>query len=500
MNDAHPAPTIFGALWRYRWLSLAIVAVVVLISLLVPLLAGDGRSARARIVLKAPDQSGVLGIEMASESSFLRYVKQRALFVTSDRVLDDARARLGGVDSLLELRGAITAEASSSGESIELNVDGPGLERSVLIANAVIAAYQDQSRAEVAATTDKTLQTLIAQRTAIVAEAAGRPTASPISSAAGPTLSDLDKQIARIKVVAAQFADGVSFVDFASPDGASPWRDLLRDLAIGAAVGLMIAAALAWFRADRDHRVRDADELTRVVEEPVLGEIETLPAQASLALRSPGVPPLRSYQLVASGLRTTVGSGVVLVTGASGGEGTTTTTLQIAGAAARDGLQVLVVDAAIRSRDLSRILGLSDWPGLTSIATGAASLAQSTHPVHLGDGIGFSVVPAGHEQRYSREQLRSALLQQVIAEMRTRYDLVLVDLPPLISQPETSSLIGVSDGVVVTVRRDGDLGSLRRLREQLHLFGGTITGYVLTFAGAAPVPRGADPATPQPTR
>ncbi|MFI0469776.1 MULTISPECIES: polysaccharide biosynthesis tyrosine autokinase [Saccharopolyspora] len=500
MYDAHPAPTIFGSLWRYRWISLGIVAAAVLTSLLVPLVAGDGRSAHARIVLKAPDQTGVLGIEMASESSFLRYVKQRALFVTSDEVLDDARARLGGDETVLQLRAAITADASSSGESIEINVDGPGFERSVLIANAVIAAYQERSRAEVVATTDKALETLNAQRAAIVADAGTVSPGSPVGSAAGSTLSDLDKQITRIRVVAAQFADGVSFVDVASPDGTSPWRGVLRDFAIGTAVGLMLAAALAWFRADRDHRVRDADDLTRVVDEPVLGEIETLPAQGILALRRPGVPPLRSYQLVASGLRSTVGRGVVLVTGPSGGEGATTTTLQIAGAAARDGLQVLVVDAAFRSRDLSQMLGLADWPGLTSIATGTASLAQSAHPVHLGNGVGFSVVPAGHGQPYSREQLRSGLLQQVIAEMRSRYDLVLVDLPPLMTQPETTSLISASDGVVVTVRRDGDLGSLRRLREQLQLFGGTITGYVLTFAGAAPAWRAGESPAPQPSR
>ncbi|WP_395474607.1 hypothetical protein [Saccharopolyspora spinosa] len=184
MDDAYPAPTIFGALWRYRWISLAIVAAAVLISLLVPLVAGDGRSAQARIVLKAPDQTGVLGIEMASESSFLRYVKQRALFVTSDEVLDGARARLGGEETVLQLRAAITADASSSGESIEINVDGPGLERSVLIANAVIAAYQERSRAEVVAATDKALETLNAQRAAIVSEAGGRPQSSPVGSAA----------------------------------------------------------------------------------------------------------------------------------------------------------------------------------------------------------------------------------------------------------------------------------------------------------------------------
>ncbi|GAA2795912.1 AAA family ATPase [Saccharopolyspora taberi] len=498
MDDAHPTPTIFGALWRYRWISLAIVAVAVLVSLAFSLAAGDGRTAQARIVLKAPDHTGALGIEMTSESSFVRYVKQRALFVTSDRVLAAARVRLGA-ESLPQLRSAITAEASSSGESIEITVDGPGLERSALIANEVIAAYQEQSRAEVAAATEKGLQTLVAQRAGIVAEAAGVPPGAPIGSAAGQTLSDLDQQIARIKLVAAQFDDGVSFVDVASAGGVGPWRGTLRDTAIGTAVGMMLAAALAWFRADRDRRVRDADDLVRVVDEPVLGEIETVPSQAAPALSRPGVPPLRSYQLVASGLRSRIGSGVVLVTSASGGEGATTTALQIAGAAARDGLRVLVVDAAVRSRDLSRHLGLAEWAGLTSIATGTASLAQATLPVHLGDGVRFSVVPAGHGHPYSGEQLRSALLRQAITEMRAHYDLVLVDLPPLIAQPETTPLVGASDGVVVTVRRDGDLGSLRRLREQLHLFGGTITGYVLTFAGSAPA-RGAEPAEPAPAR
>ncbi|CAM02461.1 Mrp family chromosome partitioning ATPase [Saccharopolyspora erythraea NRRL 2338] len=497
MDDTGPGPTIFGALWRYRRSSLAIVAVAVLVSFVVALAAGDGRTARARIVLRAPDQTGALGIELTSEASFVRYVKQRALFVTSDRVLSAARTRLGGPETLEQMRSAIAAEASSSGESIEITVDGAGLERSVLVANAVIAAYQDESRAEVTAATENALATLNTQRAAVVAEI---PEGGAIAAAAGQTLSEIDKQMSSIRVVASQFDDGVAFVDHATAGAVGPWRGVLRDVAIGLAAGLVVAAATAWFRADRDRRVRHAGDLAGVVSEPLLGEIETLPAQAVPSLSTPGVPPLRSYQLVASGLRTMVGTGVVMVTGASAGEGATTTTLQIAGAAARDGLRVLVVDAAVRSRDLSRLLGLADWLGLTSIATGAASLEQATHSVHIGDGVGFSVVPAGHAHRYSRDQLRSSSLRRVIADMRARYDLVLVDLPPLSSQPETTSLIGVSDGVLVTVRREGDLRSLRKLRGQIHLFGGTITGYVLTFTGADPTRRAAEPAVPQPVR
>ncbi|MGH3621591.1 MAG: AAA family ATPase, partial [Sciscionella sp.] len=304
-----------------------------------------------------------------------------------------------------------------------------------------------------------------------------------IASAASQTLSQLDTQAAQIRLSASQFGDGVSFVDKADTDDTGSFASIWRDAAIGLVLGVLSAAALAWFRADRDRRVRDFEDVSDIVDEPLLGEIEALSGQERLGLHDLSRPPLRSYRFAASGLRTIVGRGVVVVTGASLGDGSTTTTLQLASAAARDGARVLVVDSVVRSHELSDILGLHHDPhGLTALAAGSTSIEQCARAIYLGNDVVFWAVPAGQYTDHVRDYLQSTPLERAIMHMRAHYDLVLVDSAPLTAAPEITPIIRQSDGVIVVLRRNGTVRSLRKLREQLKLFGGSITGFVFTFA------------------
>ncbi|WP_179956957.1 cell shape-determining protein [Amycolatopsis anabasis] len=473
--DEQPSPRILDALWRYRWSSLAIVLLVVVLSAAVALVIGGGTTATARVVLKTPDKAGVVGVDSTSESAFVRYVNQRALFVVSDRVLTSASASMGGAVPLDTLREQVTAKASENGESIVVTVTAGSLDQSLMTADAVTKAYQAESRADVQSSAQKTLDTLAARRKDAAAE--------PNTSAAATTLSELDKQATQVRVAADQFGDGVSFVDKAVPDSAGAAASLLRDVAIGLAFGLLLAAAVAWVRADRDRRMRDSDDLSGATGEPVLAEIEVLTDPEVAALREVGSPPLWPYQFAASGLRTAVDRGVVVVTASAPGDGSTTSTLQIATAAARSGARVLLVDASVRSHGLSDLLGLRYDPhGLTSIAVGAMRADECTRVVDLGDRVYLWAIPAGQYQEATLDHFRSSLLQKSVAAMRTAYDLVLVDCASPSIAPEVTPIIRESDGVVVVVRRDRESRSVHRLREQIRLLGGSVIGYLFTFA------------------
>ncbi|NHD17210.1 MULTISPECIES: cell shape-determining protein [unclassified Actinopolyspora] len=477
MNELLPAPNIVGALWRYRWSSLVVVVGTVLISVLVALTVGSAGAAQARIVLKSPGSVEALGYEVTSESGFVRYVNQRALFVTSDRVLESARKRLEASESIEELRESVEAKASDNGDSIVVRVDIGGAARSTEIANAVVAAYRRESEAEVSSAADSAVESLRSRRAELVEGEGNTP--GSVSS----TVSELDQRITEINITAEQFGDGVSFTDKAVTDSSGVLTVLLRDAFVGLAVGLLLAATIAWARADRNRRVRDAADLTRLSDEPLLGEIEALDEGTSARLHNLVVPPLGSYRLVASVLRNTVRGGLVAVTGVAAGDGATTTVLQVAGAAARDGLRVLVVDAAVRTRELSHSVALqNDWYGMAPIAAGAATVHASTRVIEVGPGIEFRVVPAGRAGEGAPDYFRSSLLRRAMVEARGGYDLVLVDLPPLESAPEVSALIPAADGVVLTVRRERSVAAWRRARERIELLGGKIAGHVFTFA------------------
>ena len=67
--------------------------------------------------------------------------------------------------------------------------------------------------------------------------------------------------------------------------------------------------------------------------------------------------------------------------------------------------------------------------------------------------------------------------------MRSAYDLVLVDCASPAIAPVVTPIIRDFDGVIVVVRRDRETrAAVQKLREQICLLGGTITGNLFTFA------------------
>ncbi|MFO7191321.1 MULTISPECIES: AAA family ATPase [Thermocrispum] len=493
--DELPSPRLVDAVWRYRTSSLIIVGVAVLLSVLVALIVGEPSRMQARLALKTPDKAGVLGVE-SGETAFARYANQRALFVTSDKVIAGAMEKLGGSVTQETLRDAVTAEASDTGESLVLQVAAGSPEEASRIMRAVIESYREASRAEVAQRVKALLDTLAEQRKSIEERLADTPEGTRRSAnteAAAQSLSELDKRATELKVAASQIGDGVAFVYDTEPDRTALLRAVARDGVIGFGVGGVIAVAVAWFRADRDRRVGNLAELEALVDEPVLGEIEHVSRDEAAALLWLGAPPSKTYRMVAFGVQQVIDEGVLIVTGESG-SGVTTTTIQLASALARSGLNVLLVDGAVRTHGLSTSIGLAakqpygneddhrKHPGLTDIAMGNVRPQNTMRVVELGDGVTLTVIPAGAYVDGVLERFSVPLLDRAIGEMRAQFDIVLIDAPTPASAPEAGALVRASDAVIVVVRRDADAAGLRRLIEQIRIVGGKVAGYVLTFA------------------
>ncbi len=492
--DSQPAPRLFEALSRYKWSSLCLALAIVAISVIVAAFtAPRGVTSTATIVLKAPMHS-TSGINtdptnsgQLSEASFVRYVQQRAVFLTSDRVLIQARTIMPSAPDLTTLRPDVTAVAATDGQSITLTVDADTADESTSIGNAVVQSYRDLSRGDATATANASLAALTAERNQLLADqpTAAKGATTPPSSAITQQLATIDADTAAINVELSQFGDGVSFANGAVAQPSAFGKDLLRDGAIGLALGILVAAALAWARADRDRRVRDADDLHATAPEPILAEIAEIGWQHGTALPGPsGSLAMPSYQIALTSLRSAVRDGVVVVTAAGPQAGATTSTLHLATVAARDGLRVCVMDADVDTSKLSQILNLNPHlAGFTQLATGAAPLAGCIHNVKLDNETSIWAVAAGLQSASSTSgAFQSSLIEKTVAELRANYDLVLVDTPPIVDAPEIGSLVRESDAVLVVTRRGVSMDALDRTRERIRLLDGKIGGYLLTFA------------------
>ena len=146
------------------------------------------------------------------------------------------------------------------------------------------------------------------------------------------------------------------------------------------------------------------------------------------------------------------GMTIVAVSSPSVGDGKTTTALNLAGSLAQDaGARVLVIDADLRHSAIPDRLGVAarTHPGLVEAIVEPhrrlAELVQCLAPFNL------SLLTAGRVNGRPYEILRSARLAGLFEELRSEYDYIVVDTPPMVPFPDCRLIEALVDGVFIVV-------------------------------------------------
>lgn len=146
---------------------------------------------------------------------------------------------------------------------------------------------------------------------------------------------------------------------------------------------------------------------------------------------------------------------VILVTSALPGEGKTFTTLNLALSMAREhDISVLLVDADVPMRQISRALGVPGELGLMDVLHDETKDVESL--VLRTDVPGLDLLPAGDLADDATELIASARMARLATQLCVRNPrrLVLLDSPPLLVSSEARALVQVP-GQVVMVARSG---------------------------------------------
>ena len=141
---------------------------------------------------------------------------------------------------------------------------------------------------------------------------------------------------------------------------------------------------------------------------------------------------------------------LVGVTSSIAGEGKTVSCAFLATNLALTGRQrVLLVDTDIRKADLTRGLNLPRHPGLTEYLTGAAPLHEIIRNSHIPL---LKVIPAGAEVPSPADLLSGDPFRTFLKEIRTRFDIILLDTPPILPVADTINMREQLDGFVFLFR------------------------------------------------
>lgn len=316
-----------------------------------------------------------------------------------------------------------------------------------------IAAQMDQRLAEVLSGAQGNLQ-LAQQRTQALVAALDQHKAASLASAAqrllpwrnAQRLADLQARICdaiRSKIqqatVSMQVASApLTLEDRATPPTTPDAPTMPISLAIGAAMGLLIAAALTFTVDHLDASFKNVAEVENTLHLSVLGVLPQLGRRAAgRALRSPGEPVHMLCNAVRFACAGTAPRSLCL-TSAARGEGKTYTALALAAAYARQGLRVLLVDGDTANPSLHRSLGVSGEAGLSDYLLDGRSIDMLIQPTSVA---GVSVLPAGPVPMAGTFCSQTPRLRSLVRELASRFDLVIYDTPPLLSSSAAASII-----------------------------------------------------------
>ncbi|WP_158590163.1 polysaccharide biosynthesis tyrosine autokinase [Amnibacterium setariae] len=258
------------------------------------------------------------------------------------------------------------------------------------------------------------------------------------------------------------------------------------NLGIAAILGLAVGLGIAVLRDRLDTRIRDREEAGALVAAPVLGEILEDPRAASRPLvavggdDSPGAEAYRTLRTNLEFLDFDKRPRSIVVTSSIPREGKTLSVVNLAAVTAEAGHSVVVVDADLRRPQVGRYFGLEDRVGLTDVLLGTVRLDDAIQ--QWGGPQGPLVLPAGRIPPNPSELLQSEAMRELIEQLEARYDVVLIDTPPLVP---------VSDAAILTRRTGGALllaasrrtrkADLRRAAANLAQVDGRLLGVVLTM-------------------
>ena len=472
MNSARE----LAAVWRARWVLLALAALALLAGTLVSARQDPEYESRAvvRIVLGQQSTGTFTSPEerlnvtnINTEYARLRSVRDAA--VRSSGVAGDP----GG------LRDDLNAQPREQPLGIVLTATTSDPDSAARLANAYAGAFNDYVFDIQSARRARVLAGFAERRRALLER---RPQARGAEATViSQNLVDLERET---QVELQTPLDQVVTVQPGTRPLFKAWPKPKRDGPLTAIFALVLGAAVVALRARR--RFTSPEEAAAQLDLPLLGAVpeagENDPRTAE-ALRT-----VRTRIEVLEGEY----HAVVVIASAEPRAGRTLLTADLARSIAAGGMRVAAVDGDLRSPDLHEELDVPIEPGLTDDATDG--IPVKTSPSFEGtDGRGvLDVVTAGARRTAAPALLGSPAFADTIDVLKSRYDYVLVDSPALAAVSDANVLAEQATMVVFVVHaRRTTPRRARRAIELLTASGHRPVGLIYNFAADDQVLQGA---------
>jgi non-specific protein-tyrosine kinase len=425
-------------------------------------------------------------------------------------VLERAAQRAGRADVLRELQQAVNVRTITGTQLLRLTVDDPDPAYAAELANAVVAVFVEQNLEMQAGRFASSRQNLEQLVTALRGELdtrsaqlqhqratlpSGDPQLARLESDFAQlqgTYSDSVRAYESLRVAEARGLNGLTVVEPAVPPIEPIRPNKVQVLALAILAGGLIAAGIARAIDYLDDGLGSRERLALATGLRALGliprwKVGTSAVVATQATNKAGDVATRraaeGYRLLFSTLMIAHSDGdqpprTLMVTSAAMDEGKSVTAANLAAVLAEAGRRVILVDGDLHRPSQMKRFGLTNRGGLSTLLINS-SVAPDTL-LRATPIAGLQVLTAGPVPPVASALFTSSRLVARLNELREQCDVLVVDTPPVLAQPDAALLGPHVDGVLFVVDAQRSRGrQVRRALELLNEGGATVFGAAL---------------------
>lgn len=285
----------------------------------------------------------------------------------------------------------------------------------------------------------------------------------------------------QLNASAGSASNNVTIVDraFVPVKPSSP--NLILNIFLSLTLGLLIAAAVVALKHLLDDKISSPADIEKRLGLSLLGIIPmSKEADISQELANRRSSVSEAYRTLVTNLTYTTAKGfppVLAVTSARAAEGKSTTSRALANDLARLGKKTLLVDADLRMPTLHRVIGDSS-SGLTDVLIGEKTLDQVVHV--SADNALLNYVTALPIPPDPSLLLAGDAFKKFLQASTERYDVVILDCPPMLGLSDVPLISQYTDGILLLV--DGskfNRGAIKATIDRLKFIKANVLGVAL---------------------
>ncbi len=223
----------------------------------------------------------------------------------------------------------------------------------------------------------------------------------------------------------------------------------------GLMLGLILGIAYAFISEFLDDTIKNEGDIAKGTHAGILGSIPNFRDNKEGSLRvfrRPKSSATEAFRNVRTNLQFMAhneGSQVIMVTSTIAGEGKTSVSSSLAGVISMTGKKVVVINLDMRKPTLHKVFGLPNNEGISTVLSNNALLADTIQHTAYEN---LDIISSGPIPPNPSELIQGKRMDDVIAKLKSVYDVIILDTPPVGLVTDAHALMRIADTTVYVVR------------------------------------------------